>query len=129
MSARELSPLRAVLRRAVAAARLPVRTVEEALGLPRGKWGQLMSGRRILRVSHLLALARLLDVPPGDFLDLGLPEANRTADRRLSDYLAQRPPFKAPDPADWETRVRDAVRRELGKADPSARSSPWSRGS
>jgi len=65
----------------------------------------------------LLALARLLDVPPGDFLDLGLPEARRVADRRLADWLTPRPPFQPPEPAaDWETVVRDAVRRELGKA-------------
>ena len=116
MPARELSPLRAVLQRAVAAARLSVRTVEETLGLPRGGWDKLLSGRRILRVYHLLALARLLDVPPGDFLDLGLPEARRAADRRLADWLASRPPFKPPEPgADWKTVVRDAVRRELGK--------------
>ena len=116
MPARELSPLRAVLQRAVAAARIPVRTVEEALGLPRGGWEKLVSGRRILRVYHLLALARLLDVPPGDFLDLGLPEANRAADRRLADWLTFRPPFKPPAPArDWERVIRDAVRSELDK--------------
>src|SRR4029079_530904 len=74
MPNRELKPLRAVLGRAVAAARLSSRTVENALGLRRGGWTQILSGERILRVSHLLALARLLDVPPGDFLDLGLPK-------------------------------------------------------
>lgn len=119
MSARELSPLRTVLARAVAAARLPVRTVEEALDLPRGGWEKLLAGRRILRVQHLLALARLLDIPPGDFLDLGLPEASRAADRRLSDWLSPTsPPFKPPQPAapDWETVIRDAVRRELDRS-------------
>ncbi len=115
MAARELSPLRAVLQRAVAVARIPVRTVEEALGLPRGGWEGLVSGGRILRVYHLLALARLLDVPPGDFLDLGLPEANRAADLRLADWLTpSQPRFKPPEPApDWQATIRDAVRREL----------------
>ncbi len=116
MSARELQPLRAVLGRAAVAARLPVRTIEEALGLPRGGWGELLSGRRILRVYHLLALARLLDVPPGDLLDLGLPAASHAADLRLDDWLAPRPPFQPPEPAvDWGTVIRDAVRRELGQ--------------
>ncbi|HEV7514975.1 MAG TPA: hypothetical protein VGR07_01615 [Thermoanaerobaculia bacterium] len=116
MSARELKPLRAVLERAAAAARLPVRAIEEALGLPRGGWGELLSGRRILRVYHLLALARLLNVPPGDLLDLGLPEASRAADLQLADWLAPRPPFQPPEPAaDWEKVIRDAVRRELGE--------------
>src|ERR1051326_4773687 len=109
MSARELNPLRAVLARAVNAARLPVRTVEEALGLPPGGWEQLVSGRRILKVRHLLALARLLDVPPGDLLDLGLPEAGRAADLRLADLITPRPPFKPPETVDWETTIRDAV--------------------
>lgn len=116
MSARELSPLRAVLSRAVAAARMPVRTVEEALGLPPRGWEQLVSGERILKVHHLLALARLLDVPPGDFLDLGLPEAARAADLRLADWIAPRPPFQPPAAVDWETTIRDAVRRELARA-------------
>jgi transcriptional regulator with XRE-family HTH domain len=119
MSPRELNPLRAVLQRAVAAARLPVRTVEEALGLPKGGWERLVAGGRILRVYHLLALARLLDVPPGDFLDLALPEANRAADLRLADWFTPskprfKPPVKPPEPApDWQTMIRDAVRREL----------------
>ena len=56
----------------------------------------------------------------GDFLELGLPEANRTADRRLADWLASRPPFKpAETAADWATVVRDAVRSELAKASQS----------
>ena len=120
MSARELSPLRAVLARAVAAARLPVRTVEEALGLPRGGWEQLVSGQRILKVHHLLALARLLDIPPGDFLDLGLPEASRAADLRIADWLTPlklKPPFKSePAATDWEAVIRDVVRRELDRS-------------
>ena len=117
MSARELNPLRAVLERAAAAARLSVRTVEEALGLPRGGWEQLLSGHRILRVYHLLALARLLDVPPGDFLDLGLPEASRAADLRLADWLTPaQPRFQPREPApDWQTLVRAAVRSELDR--------------
>src|SRR5436309_114819 len=77
---RELKPLREVLQRAVAAARLHVRTVEQALGLPVGGWDELLSGQRVLRVRHLLALARLLRVPPADFLEIGLPEASRAAD-------------------------------------------------
>jgi transcriptional regulator with XRE-family HTH domain len=115
MPNRELKPLRAVLARAVAAARLSSRTVENALGLRRGGWTEILSGKRILRVSHLLALARLLDVPPGDFLDLGLPKVNQAADRRVASWFS--PPFKPPAPAaDWEAAIRDAVRRELAES-------------
>src|SRR5262245_30316804 len=69
---RKLKPLREVLQRAVDVARLRRRTIEQALALPRGGWDDLVAGRRVLRVRHLLALARLLSVPPEDFLDAGL---------------------------------------------------------
>jgi hypothetical protein len=84
---RELQPLREVLNRAVAAARLSARTVEQALDLPAGGWNQLLSGYRVLRVRHLLALAQLLRVPPADFLEIGLPEASQAADLRLSQWI------------------------------------------
>jgi transcriptional regulator with XRE-family HTH domain len=116
MSSRELKPLRAVLKRAVAAARLHRRTVEQALDLPPGAWDDLIAGKRILRVRHLLALARLLGVPPEDFLETALPEASRTADRRLADWIEPaQPRFASPQPAgdDWQALVKEAVRREL----------------
>jgi transcriptional regulator with XRE-family HTH domain len=116
MSTRELKPLRGVLQRAVAAARLHQRTVEQALDLPTGGWDDLMAGKRILRVRHLLALSRLLGVPPGDFLEVALPEASRTAERRLADWIEPaQPRFGNPQPAgeDWQSLVEEAVRREL----------------
>jgi transcriptional regulator with XRE-family HTH domain len=118
MPNRELKPLRTVLARAVAAARLSTPTIEKALRLRRGGWEQILSGERILRASHLLGLARLLDVPPGDFLDLGLPEVSRIANRRLADWLEPRPPFRPATSPDWETVIRDAVRRELDERGP-----------
>jgi hypothetical protein len=118
---RELNPLREILSRAVAAGRLPVRTVEQALDLPAGGWGQLLSGQRVLRVRHLLALARLLRVPPADFLEIGLPEANRAAELTLSQWLEPAPPRSrniepTPTKDDWRERIEDAVRRELDAA-------------
>jgi transcriptional regulator with XRE-family HTH domain len=116
MSSRDLKPLRAVLKRAVAAARLHRRTVEQALDLPPGAWDDLVAGKRILRVRHLLALARLLGVPPEDFLETALPEVSRTADRRLADWIEPaQPRFASPQPAggDWQALIKEAVRREL----------------
>ena len=116
MSSRQLKPLRTVLGHAVAAARLHQRTVEQALDLPTGGWDDLMAGKRILRVRHLLGLARLLGVPPADFLEIALPEASRTADRRLADWIEPaKPRFASPQPAgeDWQALVEEAVRREL----------------
>ena len=115
---RELKPLRAVLKRAVAAARLHRRTVEQALELPPGAWDEVVAGRRILRVRHLLALAQLLGVPPEDFLEAALPEASRPAGRRLADWLdPAQPRFKNAQPAeDWQALIEEAVRREIDGA-------------
>jgi hypothetical protein len=115
MPSRELKPLREVLQRAVAAARLRPQQIEQALALPRGGWDDLASGRRVLRVRHLLALARLLSVPPEDLLDAGLPDAIPPAGPRLADWFEPaRPRFaSAPSGEDWQAVVRDAVRREL----------------
>jgi transcriptional regulator with XRE-family HTH domain len=113
---RELKPLREVLERAVGAARLPVRTVEQALGVRAGGWDQILAGKRTLRVRHLLALAGLLRVPPADFLEIGLPEASRVADRRLTEWIDPPRPSSSAKMGDWQARIEDAVRRELDAA-------------
>lgn len=114
---RELKPLREVLQRAVDAARLRRRTIEQALALPRGGWDELVSGRRVLRVRHLLALARLLSVPPEDFLDAGLPDLVSPTGLRLTDWIDPMQPRFASASAspgeDLQTLIRDTVRREL----------------
>jgi hypothetical protein len=112
--ASQLTPLLEVLQRAVDAARLRSQTIEQALDLPRGGWDELASGRRVLRVRHLLALARLLGVPPGDFLDAGLPDASSLKGLRLTDWIDPAPRFASPPPlGDLETLIRDTIRREL----------------
>ena len=113
---RELNPLREVLKRAVDAARLPVRTVEEALGVRAGGWDLILSGERVLRVRHLLALAGLLRVPPADFLEIGLPEASRAAELRLTWWIDPARPLSAAAAGDWQARIADAVRSELDAA-------------
>jgi hypothetical protein len=69
----------------------------------------------VLRVRHLLALARLLSVPPEDLLEAGLPEASSPAGLRLTDWIDPTPPrFASTPPAgDLQTLVREMVRREL----------------
>ena len=112
---RELKPLREVLQRAVDAARLRRRTIEQALALPRGGWDELVSGRRVLRVRHLLALAHLLSVPPEDFLDAGLPDLSSPTGLRLTDWIdPMQPRFASASPGeDLQALIRDTVRREL----------------
>src|SRR5258707_6652681 len=112
---REQKPLREVLKRAVAAARLSRPTIEQALELPRGGWDELVDGHRILRARHLVGLARLLSVPAEDFLAAGLPEVSQPAVLRLTDWIdPPQPRFKSAKPVeDLQTLIRDAVRREL----------------
>jgi hypothetical protein len=110
---RKLKPLREVLGRAVAAAHLRRKTVEQALDLPPGGWDELTDGRRVLRVRHLLALARLLSVPAEDFLEAGLPEAAPSGMRLANWIEPPQPRFASPSPADLQTLIRESVRREL----------------
>ncbi|HSN88989.1 MAG TPA: hypothetical protein VL025_19650 [Thermoanaerobaculia bacterium] len=70
----DLQGLREILREAVAALRLPTREIEDRLGLGHSTLKKILDGEIDLRVRHLLALARLLDIHPRDFLDLGLSD-------------------------------------------------------
>jgi hypothetical protein len=113
--ARPLAPLLTLLERAADAARLRPQVIEEALDLPRGGWEELLAGRRVLRVRHLLALAHLLRVPAEDLQDAGLPEAKSAARLRLADWLDRTPRFAKTAPeGDLQALIHDLVRRELG---------------
>jgi hypothetical protein len=71
-------------------------------------------GYRVLRVRHLLALAGLLRVPPADFLEIGLPEASRAADLRLTQWIDPVRPRAAAEPAgDWQVEHLTALARLL----------------
>ena len=70
----ELSELRAVLREAVAACRRSNRELEDDLGLGHGSLQRMLDGQVDVRVQHLVALARLLQVHPMEFLELGFPD-------------------------------------------------------
>ena len=112
---RELKPLLEVVVRAIAAARLSPRTVAAALDLSVRAWERVLAGEQILYARHLLALSRLLGVPPEDFLEAGLPEASRAAESRLAEWIDPAPARSTTRPAadDWQARIRDAIRREL----------------
>jgi transcriptional regulator with XRE-family HTH domain len=83
----DLRELRGLLREAVEASRMQTRDIEKALGIGHGNLARLLKGTLELRIRHLLAFARLLNIPPADFLELGCPEASRNARRRLLDWL------------------------------------------
>jgi transcriptional regulator with XRE-family HTH domain len=119
----DLRSLRQILARAVDATGLQRRDVERALKLRNGSLGQLLDGSQDLRVEHLTALARILRVPPGDFLMVGCPQTRAAATYRLKDWLgpldnnapAPSAPVAAnpPTPEELAEMVRTAIRQEL----------------
>jgi len=116
----DLRQLRAVLRQAISASRLSSRNIETAMGLGHGYLERILDGRSELRVRHLLALAKLLNVPPQDFLELGVPQPEAGTKYRLKDWIM--PPAFQPPHAEKKTEapaadlgklVRDAVQEAL----------------
>jgi transcriptional regulator with XRE-family HTH domain len=132
MSESDLKQLRHVLGEAVKAAGLTNREVEQRLGIGSGNIYRMLDGRLDLRVRHLLALADLLEIPPGDLLELGCPDAVSRAKRRLADVIGR----KSSQPAEptaaslsldqLKELVRNAVREEMeqrsAEAEPARRS-------
>jgi transcriptional regulator with XRE-family HTH domain len=121
----ELKTLRQVMREAVRASREVARDLERAMGIGNGNLERLLNGTLELRVRHLVAMAKVLNVPPADFLELGLPEAHRTAQHRLVDWVGRPQPGFKPEPAaaappaatgDLLQMIRAAVRAELSAA-------------
>jgi transcriptional regulator with XRE-family HTH domain len=88
----DLRTLGRVLAQAVEESGLRRRDVERALKLRNGSLENLLEDGADLRVEHLTALARLLRVPPGDFLRAGCPRTRAAATYRLADWLGPRTP-------------------------------------
>jgi hypothetical protein len=122
MSQDDLHSLRQILARAIGASGLQRRDIERSLEIRNGSLGKLLDGSLDLRVEHLTALARVLHVPPGDFLMLGCPATRAAATHRLTDWIgptadaAAAPATAAPAaPSNEELTeiVRAAIREEL----------------
>jgi hypothetical protein len=112
----DLRSLCQILARAVDASGLQRREVEGALELRNGSLGKLLDGSVDLRVEHLTALARLLRVPPGDFLRAGCPRTGAAATHRLSDWIGPlegSPAAPPPPPEDLAEMIRAVIRQEL----------------
>ena len=90
------------------------------MGLGHGSLERILDGRNDLRVRHILALAKLLKIPPQDFLEVGVPQEAGTK-YRLKDWIMP-PAFQPPNAAktteapaaDLGQLVRDAVQEALG---------------
>jgi len=130
MSESDLKQLRHVLGEAVKAAGLTNREVEQRLGIGSGNIYRMLDGRLDLRVRHLLALADLVEIPPGDLLELGCPDAVGRAKRCLADVISR----KSSQPAEptaaslsldqLKELVRNAVREEMEQRSSEAEPEP-----
>lgn len=119
MSDSDLRRLRALVREALPTYHGAGRALEDALGIGHGNLSHLLDGRLELRVRHLLAIARMLGVPPHQFLELGCPEATDSARRDLTDFVAMSLPverkvaMQAKKAVELDERIRKIVREEL----------------
>jgi transcriptional regulator with XRE-family HTH domain len=120
MADRDLKDLRALLRDAVTASRLSNREMERVLGIGHGTLEKLLNGTQDLRVRHILSLARYLKVSPADFFTLGCPQAVRTAEHDLSEWLtpprrrqAEKEGALPRNPSELARMIRAAVQEEI----------------
>jgi DNA-binding Xre family transcriptional regulator len=112
--------LRMVLREAVGATRRPVREIERTIGIGNGNLARLLDGRLSVRIHHLVGLAAMLEVPPGDFLELSYTEASATAKYRLRDWIERAPATPDNGAGALAEVVRQVVREELARLHPAA---------
>jgi hypothetical protein len=140
----DLRQLRAVLRQAISACRMSARDVETAMEIGHGNLERILDGRNELRVRHIVALARLLKVPPQDFLELGVLQPEGSTKYRLRDWVLPQvvaPPNAAKKTdgsandvaklvreavqqalsADLKETIRDVVREELDGKNPKTK--------
>jgi hypothetical protein len=118
MAQNDLDALRSLLRQLLTATRIPIREIERQLGIGHGNYHTILDGSLELRVHHLLAIAQLHEIPPGELLAAGCPRANESAKHHLEDWMAIGRPRQ---PAGATTAVsaelveiiRTAVREEV----------------
>jgi len=116
MAQNDLDTLRSLLRQLLTATRIPVREIERRIGVGHGNFYAILDGSLDLRVHHLLAIARLLEVPPGELLAAGCPRANESAKHHVDDWLGRpRPQSGTPTAvsAEMVEIIRTAVREEV----------------
>jgi len=117
-SEKDLAEFRYVLRELVRMVRMPVRDLERTLGVGHGKLEHLLDGKLEIRLRHVLALAEVLGVSPGDLLTVGFAEATRRARSRVVDWLPHLAPKQegTPLPATREElseMIREILHEEL----------------
>ena len=117
-SEKDLAEFRHVLRELVRMVRMPVRDLERMLGIGHGKLERLLNGELEIRLRHVLAIAEVLGVSPGDLLMVGCAEATRRARSRVVDWLPHLAKQNGgPLPATREElaeMIREILHEELG---------------
>lgn len=114
----DTKPLRALLRKAIAASRMGRREIETALGIGNGKLDRLLDGTMEVRVRHVLALARLLEVSPKEFLEIAYPPPPGGPRFSLRDWFGPREAAPQATPnksgtAELREAIREILREEL----------------
>jgi len=120
MTKDDLNPLRLLIGRLAVAIGPGTRALEDAMGVGHGHVHQLISGRRLLRASHLVGLASFLEIDPAELFEAAYPEG-RGARLKLAHWLgAPTPPFAAEGAGgitpDLEERMRVIAREEIAAA-------------
>ncbi len=123
MAKDDLRALRALIGRIASAVGPGSRSLEDSMGVGHGDVRQLVSGRRVLRASHLLGLASFLEINPAELFEAAYPEARTGARFKLAHWLgAPSPQFAAEGVAagalapEVEARMRVIAREEIAAA-------------
>lgn len=112
----ELRQLRQVFREAIKGLQLTPRQIEDALDIGHGSLSRLLDGKIELKVRHLLAIARLLDVHPREFLDNGFPDWK--ARHQLADWVPpalRKAKNTSPLSPELVEAIRTVVREEISR--------------
>jgi transcriptional regulator with XRE-family HTH domain len=117
MTKDDLDPLRLLIGRLAVAIGPGTRALEDAMGVGHGHVHQLISGRRLLRASHLIGLASFLEIHPAELFEAAYPEG-RGARLKLAHWLGAPTPSAAAEgiTPDLEERMRIIAREEIAAA-------------
>jgi hypothetical protein len=124
---KDLKNLRSLIREALSRTSLTTRTLEEELAIGHGNLTRLFSGDLELKVRHLLAISRLLGVPPHRLVELGCPEALAAATWDVTDLVEAAAPARGIGHLTVEAleeRIRAIVREELAAQAPVPDAAP-----
>jgi len=113
------------------AAGLTRKDLDQRLGAGPGYVSQVLTGRMELKLRHILAILRALDVEPSLFFQTLYPDARPSTDQAVMEEFLKRfqklgfgagaapPPAPALDPQELERLIQSAVRTALTEREKS----------